>query len=213
MSSYKTVKQSASGEFVEKKSRFIGCCAPVTGQSEALDFINAVRARHRDASHNVYAYILRENNIMRYSDDGEPSGTAGSPVLDVLRREGITNAAVVVTRYFGGILLGAGGLVRAYTKGAKTALDAAERIEKVFCGIYSVKCDYSSLGKLQYAVTEGGFNITGTNYTDLVEFIVSVKDEDCAAFESLITDKSSGASVPELLRKEYVDFKITAPSP
>ena len=104
-------------EFVERKSRFIGHIAPVRDEAEALDFLSRIRAEHRDASHNVFAYILRENGVKRMSDDGEPQGTGGVPVLEVLEREGLTDVAVVVTRYFGGILLGAGGLVRAYSHG------------------------------------------------------------------------------------------------
>ena len=136
---YKTVKKGAYDEFVEKKSRFIGYVKPVTTEDEAIEFVNAVRKKHSDATHNCYAYIVRENNIMRYSDDGEPAGTAGMPILDVLRKEDLTDVCVVVTRYFGGTLLGTGGLVRAYTKGAQVGLDAAERIEKLFCNIYSMK--------------------------------------------------------------------------
>lgn len=208
-SNYKTVRKSASDEFTERKSRFIGYCRPVSAEEEAIAFINAVRARHRDASHNVYAYILRDNNIMRYSDDGEPSGTAGTPVLDVLRKESLTDVAVVVTRYFGGVLLGAGGLVRAYTRGAKIAVDAAERIEKLFCNIYSVKCPYSSLGSIQYAILESGdCIIEDTIYTDNVEFITSVSSEDSPAFEKMITDKSSGQITPKLLGTDYIDKKL-----
>lgn len=207
-SNYKTVKKSASDEFIERKSRFIGYCRPVTSEEEAIGFINAVRAHHRDATHNVYAYILRDNNIMRYSDDGEPAGTAGLPVLDVLRKENLTDVAVVVTRYFGGILLGAGGLVRAYTKGAKIGVDAAERIERLFCNICSVKCDYSSLGSIQYAICESGdYILRDTLYTDNVEFITCVKIEDAPRFEKMIIDKSSGQITPILLKTDYIDKK------
>ena len=110
---YKTLKRPAEASFVEKKSRFIGYCAPVKTEKEALDFVNSIREQHRTATHNVFAYSLREGNLCRYSDDGEPQGTAGLPVLDVLTRGGIVDAAIVVTRYFGGTLLGTGGLVRA----------------------------------------------------------------------------------------------------
>ena len=132
MENYKTVKNDANAEFIEKKSRFIGYCRPVKSQDEAVNFINEIRSIHRQATHNVYAYILREDNIMRYSDDGEPAGTAGVPVLEVLKKENLTDIAVVVTRYFGGVLLGAGGLVRAYGKSAKLGVDAAVRIEKLY---------------------------------------------------------------------------------
>ncbi len=125
--SYKTVKHAASDEFIVNKSRFIGHAAPCETEEAALAFLRSVREKHKDASHNCYAYVIGENaGIMRYSDDGEPGGTAGLPMMEVLKQRGVVNCCVAVTRYFGGILLGAGGLVRAYTKGCAIALDAAE---------------------------------------------------------------------------------------
>ena len=206
--SYKTVRRAASAEFTEKKSRFIGHCRPVSTEEEALAFIESVRARHREASHNVYAYILRENNIMRYSDDGEPGGTAGLPTLEVLRKEGLTDVAVVVTRYFGGVLLGAGGLVRAYGKGARMGVDAAVRVEKLLCRIYSVKTDYSLYGRLQYAVMEGGYILKDTAFTGGVELTVCVRLDRCAEFEKLITEESSGRNFAEPLGEEYIEVEI-----
>ncbi len=205
---YKTVKQFGFAEMTEKKSRFIGYCRPVKSEEEALEFINAVKAKHRDATHNVYAYIVRENNIMRYSDDGEPGGTAGMPTLEVLRKEGLTDAAVVVTRYFGGILLGAGGLVRAYGKAARLGVDAAVRVEKQLCRVYSVKTDYSMYGRLQYAVAEGGYILKDTAFTDAVELIVCVKNNDCAAFEKMIAEESAGRARAEELSLEYIDIEL-----
>ncbi|MGM9551268.1 MAG: YigZ family protein [Clostridia bacterium] len=206
MNNYKTVKKGAYGEFVEKKSRFIGYCKPVTNEDEAIEFVNAVRAKHRDATHNCYAYIVRENNIMRYSDDGEPAGTAGMPILDVLRKEELTDVAVVVTRYFGGTLLGTGGLVRAYTKGAQEGLNAAGRIKKLFCNIYSVKCDYSSMGSIQYAIQEDGeYILKDTIFTDNVEFTVYVKVEDAARFEKMIENKTSGQIKPVIVSTEHIE--------
>ena len=126
ITSYKTTEKEAQDEFVEQRSRFIGYVRPVKTEEEALAFIEEKKKQHWDARHNVYAYVLREGGIQRYSDDGEPHGTAGVPTLDVLLKSGVTDVCVVVTRYFGGILLGAGGLVRAYTKSAKLALEAAQ---------------------------------------------------------------------------------------
>ena len=123
--SYRTVRQSAADEFVEKKSRFIGHACPVTSEAQARAFIDQMRTTYWDASHHVYAYVVRSGGVTRFSDDGEPSGTAGMPVLEVMRRQQVQDVVVVVTRYFGGILLGAGGLIRAYAKGAKAGLDAA----------------------------------------------------------------------------------------
>lgn len=207
---YKTVKKGAFAEFVEKKSRFIGYVKPVETEEQAIEFVNAVRGKHRDATHNCYAYIVRDNNIMRYSDDGEPAGTAGMPILDVLRKEELTDLCVVVTRYFGGTLLGTGGLVRAYTKGAQVGLDAAERIEKLFCNIYSVKCDYSIMGSLQYAIAEDGeYILKDTVFTDNVEFIVYVKTPDAQRFEKMIENKTSGRIQPRLVSTEYIDVDFS----
>lgn len=122
---YMTVKDRGIAEIVEKRSRFIATVIPIENEAQALEFLDSTRRKYWDATHNVYAYITRENNIERYSDDGEPSGTAGVPVLDMLKKEGLTNIAVVVTRYFGGTLLGTGGLVHAYSKSAKAGVEAA----------------------------------------------------------------------------------------
>lgn len=205
MKNYKTVRQGAFAETVEKKSRFIGYCSPVQTEEEAIEFINAVRAKHREATHNVYAYIVRENNVMRYSDDGEPAGTAGVPVLEVLRKENLTDVAVVVTRYFGGVLLGGGGLVRAYGKSAAKGVAAAGKIEKQFCGVYSVVSDYSSYGKLQYAIAEGGYILKDTVFGENVSLEVCVKDDMRQRFEKLITEISNGKSIPTLVGEEYID--------
>ena len=141
MAVYKTVELESSDEFIEQRSKFIGYVKPVQTEQQALDFINEKRQKHWDATHNVYAYVLREGNIQRYSDDGEPHGTAGVPTLDVIIKSGVTDVVVVVTRYFGGILLGAGGLVRAYTKGAKIALDAGNIITMESCYTAVLQCD------------------------------------------------------------------------
>ena len=133
MQEYKTIGARASDEFVEKKSRFIGHICPVTMQQEALDFIQSLKTKYWDATHNVYAYVLRDGQIRRYSDDGEPQGTAGIPTLDVLLKEGLTDCCVVVTRYFGGTLLGAGGLVRAYSHACKLAVDAGGVVTMALC--------------------------------------------------------------------------------
>lgn len=205
---YKTVRQGASAEMIERKSRFIGYCRPVKTEEEAIEFINAVRAKHREATHNVYAYIVRENNVMRYSDDGEPAGTAGVPVLEVLRKEGLTDVAVVVTRYFGGVLLGAGGLVRAYGKSAKLGVDAAVRVEKQYCRIYSIKSDYSMYGKLQYSIMDNGYILKDTVFTQDVELIVCVKLENAQSFEKLITEISNGKSTALAVGEEYIEAEL-----
>lgn len=147
---YTTLADYGTDEFVEKRSRFIGYAKPVTTEEEAIAFINEIRAQHREASHNVYAYALREGQVRRYSDDGEPQGTAGIPVLDVLQKSGIVDAVVVVTRYFGGTLLGAGGLVRAYTEGAAIAVRAARPRVMSPCTVLQMDIDYGQYGKITY---------------------------------------------------------------
>ncbi len=156
MQSYQTIEKEAADEFIEQRSRFIGYVKPVVTEQQALDFINEKRQKHWDATHNVYAYILRDGQLKRYSDDGEPHGTAGVPTLDVMVKSGVTDAVVVVTRYFGGILLGAGGLVRAYTKGAKIALEAGGIVTMESCSVCSLTCDYAQYGKLSGMIPSFG---------------------------------------------------------
>lgn len=189
---YKTVKNMASAEIVEKRSRFIASVKPVESEQEAVEFINELRKKYWDASHNVYAYILEESGAMRYSDDGEPSGTAGMPVLDMLKKEGITNTAVVVTRYFGGILLGTGGLVHTYSKSAKAGVLAANVLEMILCREITIVCDYNILGKIQNELHSWEFIQGGTLYTDNVELSLFVPISDFTKLAERIVDISNG---------------------
>lgn len=208
MEDYKTVQDYGEAEMIERKSRFIGYCRPVKTQEDAIDFINEIRAQHRQATHNVYAYVLRDNNIMRYSDDGEPAGTAGVPVLEVIKKEGLTDVAVVVTRYFGGILLGAGGLVRAYGKSAKLGIDAAVRIEKVYCSLYLIRCDYSTYGKLEYAINAKGFILKDCSFENNVCMTVGVKPSQKDTFLKTVADISGGNAIISELPGEYITKEI-----
>lgn len=208
MEDYKTVKQNAEAEMTEKKSRFIGYCRPIKTQEEAISFINEIRTMHRQATHNVYAYVLRENNIMRYSDDGEPAGTAGVPVLEVIKKEGLTDVAVVVTRYFGGVLLGAGGLVRAYGKSAKLGIDAAVRIEKIYCNLYIIRCDYSTYGKLEYAINTEGYILKDCAFENDVCLTVGVKQGQENAFLKTVADISGGSAEVTELPGEYITKEL-----
>ena len=208
MEDYKTVLQDAEAEMIERKSRFIGYCRPVKTQDEAINFINEIRAMHRQATHNVYAYVLREDNIMRYSDDGEPAGTAGVPVLEVIKKEGLTDVAVVVTRYFGGILLGAGGLVRAYGKSAKLGIDAAVRIEKLYCELFLVRCDYSTYGKLEYLINTEGYILKDCAFENDVCLTVGVKPEQKEAFLKKIADISGGSAQVDEISGEYITKEL-----
>jgi len=168
--SYFTVKGSATSEFQEKKSTFIGYIKRVNTEVEAKDFVNEIKSMHKEATHNVYAYIVGENKgIQRYSDDGEPQGTAGIPVLEVIKKNDLADVVVVVTRYFGGILLGGGGLIRAYSKGASTAIEEAGIVEKVKGLKLRFTLDYDLIGKIQYLCGTKNWHIEDTIYTDKVE--------------------------------------------
>ena len=169
-------------ELEEKRSRFIGLCAPVKTEAEARQLIAAVREEHKSANHNVFAYSVTEGNIIRFNDDGEPGGTAGMPVLNVFEKAGVIDYVCVVTRYFGGTLLGAGGLVRAYTKAAKGAMEAAGPEELVFYKHYRVTCDYAQFDKVKYNFDKWGVEVLDTQYTDICTLYVRVRDELAAPF-------------------------------
>ena len=178
---YKTVLREARDEVVINKSRFIGHAAPVSSTEEALRFLARIREEHRDATHNCYAYIIGRNaGIMRYSDDGEPGGTAGMPIIEVMKARGVVNCAVVVTRYFGGILLGAGGLVRAYAQGSKTALDAAGVVVMEKSARQLIEVDYSTWQRLEYFLRSAPVIIEHTEFGASVvcTLMVRVRDEE-----------------------------------
>lgn len=166
---YITIRDYGEDSFIEKKSEFIGYAKRCETEEEAKEFVAEIKAKHKQARHNCYAYIIGENkNIQRYSDDGEPQGTAGIPILEVMKKQDITDCAVVVTRYFGGILLGAGGLTRAYTKGASIAIKSSGVVEKVNGYKLSLEMDYDFLGKLQYTCGQKSWHIEDVEYTDKV---------------------------------------------
>lgn len=189
---YKTILKSNQAEIIEKKSKFIGTAMPIENETEAEEFINSMRKKYYDATHNVFAYQLGERNeLQRSSDDGEPSGTAGKPILDILKNEDIKNVAVVVTRYFGGTLLGTGGLVRAYSKCAKDALISSQIIEKVLYQEFEIYVDYNLLGKVQFEMLNKDYTIKDTLYTDKVTFIVLVEVKYKDTFQNFITEITS----------------------
>lgn len=189
---YKTILKSNQAEIVEKKSKFIGTAIPIESEVEAEEFINSMRKKYYDATHNVFAYQLGERNeLQRSSDDGEPNGTAGKPILDILKNEDIKNVAVVVTRYFGGTLLGTGGLVRAYSKCAKDALISSQIIEKVLYQEFEISVDYNLSGKVQFEMLNKDYTIKDTLYTDKVTFIVLVEIKYKEQFQNFITEITS----------------------
>lgn len=192
MEEYTTIRAAASDEFVERRSRFIGYIAPVRTEEEATAFISEKKALHWDASHNVYAYILREGQTRRYSDDGEPQGTAGVPVLEVLQREGLVDVAAVVTRYFGGVLLGAGGLVRAYSHAAKLAVDAAERMVMSECAELSAMFSYDQYGRIERLLAKYGARTLGSDYAADVTLRVLMKANRVEAFQRDLAELTAG---------------------
>ncbi len=189
---YKTVQNTAKDEFVEKRSRFIGYCKPVTTEKEATDFIAEKRSEHWNATHNVYAYSLREGNIKRYSDDGEPSGTAGMPTLDVIVKNDIYDVCVVVTRYFGGVLLGTGGLVRAYSHGSKIALEAAKIVMMQSCLVCSVSCSYNQYGRVSALLSDVGAIIDDTVYETEVLIKFHIVPDLLPLLNKRLADATSG---------------------
>lgn len=204
---YKTVSSDGEAFLVEKKSKFISTVKPVESEQEALDFLQAMRSKYSDATHNVYAYVIDENNIFRYSDDGEPSGTAGMPVLDTIRKEGIVDVAVVVTRYFGGTLLGTGGLVHAYGAAARMGLENAGIITRILCDIVSCRVDYTMVGKMQHLIATSGYILEDTVYDRDVEFIVCLEKEQVKKFCDDVTELSCGRAIIKNVDKKYVDVK------
>ena len=203
MAEYRTIAQAAQDEFVEKRSRFIGYARPVQTEEEAQAFIAEMKSRHWDATHNVYAYILREGNIQRYSDDGEPQGTAGIPTLDVLQKSHVTDVAVVVTRYFGGILLGGGGLVRAYSHGASIALKAAGIITMKECSLLMLSCDYSRYGRVSSLIPECGGIIDDTDFAGDVTLSFHMVPELMGSFARKLADATNGQVTFEECGSQY----------
>ncbi len=189
---YKTVKIESSDEFTEKRSRFIGYVKPVKTEAEATEFINSIRSKHWDARHNVYAYSLREGNIKRYSDDGEPSGTAGMPVLDVITKNEVYDVCVVVTRYFGGVLLGTGGLVRAYSQGSKIALEAGQVVLMQNCLVCSLTCSYNQYGKISSLIPDNGGVIDDSVFETDVKLKFHIKPDGLPALNKKLADLTSG---------------------
>ena len=206
MESYKTIRESANAQFVEKRSRFIGYIAPVTTAQQAQDFIAEIKSKHWDATHNVSAYILREGNLKRYSDDGEPQGTAGVPALSVLEKAGLVDCVVVVTRYFGGILLGGGGLVRAYSHSASIAVEAGGIVTRAMCSHMSVKCDYYFYGKLSPMVLEAGGVIEDTVFEDAVTLKFRLRSDLTEQFNAKLVEASNGRYSAEVLSEEFADI-------
>ena len=208
MTTYKTVSKPASAELIEKRSRFIGYVRPVTTQDEAIAFINEIKTRHWDATHNVYAYVIRGEGVTRYSDDNEPQGTAGIPVLDAIRKRGLTDCVVVVTRYFGGTLLGAGGLVRAYSASAKAGIDAAGECVMTLCSVCTVRVSYTLYGKLPSLIARCGGVADDTQYADDVTVRFHLPQENLVAFNKALSEESSGKYAAQEIKKDFFEKNL-----
>ena len=203
---YFTISANAKDSFIEKRSEFIGYIDPVKTNDEAVAFINSIKAEHRKAKHNVYAYILREDNISRYSDDGEPQGTAGVPVLDVLKKRGLTDVCVVVTRYFGGILLGGGGLVRAYSHAASLACDAAHIMNMCLCHRLKITADYGMYGKISYLLPNYETITVNSDFGSDVTLEILVLSEKLEALKKELIEVTNGSVDMEDCGELYEDF-------
>ncbi|MCM1007289.1 MAG: YigZ family protein [Ruminococcus flavefaciens] len=203
---YYTISKPANASFIEKRSEFIGYIAPVKTNVEAVDFVNSIKSMHRKAKHNVYAYILRNDNISRYSDDGEPQGTAGVPVLDVLQKRGLTDVCVVVTRYFGGILLGGGGLVRAYSHAASLACDSAHIMDMRLCQRLKIKTDYGMYGKISYILPNYDTITVDSDFGTEITLEILVLSEKKDALLKNITEITNGSANVEELEELFEDF-------
>lgn len=209
---YRIVFRGGTGEIIEKKSRFIAAVIPITSEEEALSFIEQKKKEYWDASHNCSAYTLgMRHETTRCSDDGEPQKTAGRPMLDVLLAEDIHNVCVVVTRYFGGTLLGTGGLVRAYQAAAKAGLDASVVVEKRHGIPVSIVTDYNSIGKLQYIIAQMELFTQETLYTNVVTITVLTTADTCSAFIKKVTEATAGKA--EITKADPVWFSMVDNTP
>ncbi len=203
---YITVSGYAQNEFTEKKSRFIGYINHVTTEKEAIAFINEIKSKHKDARHNVYAYSLKENNLKRFSDDGEPQGTAGKPILEVLEKEELVDTVIVVTRYFGGILLGTGGLARAYTQGAKMAIEATNLLNMTPCYKVDINLNYDLYGKVQYILPQYNVKTIDTQFTANINLTIILPTEYYDSLAKKIEELSNGTVTPNIIEKSFYDI-------
>lgn len=203
---YVTIADYATDEFIERKSRFIGFIKPVKTKAEAEAFIAEIKSKHYDATHNVSAYIVREERIERYSDDGEPQGTGGVPMLEVLKKEGLTDVCAVVTRYFGGILLGAGGLVRAYSHGCSIAVHAAQKILMCDCERLTLNFDYSLYGKINYLLPNYNIKLEQSDFADRVTLQLLVRLDTAEQLKKDLIEACNGQIVLHTVEQVFTDY-------
>lgn len=205
---YRTIFDYGEDDTIINKSRFIGYAMPINSEEEALAFIDKIKTNHRDATHNVYAYVFgKDSNIQRFSDDGEPSGTAGIPVLEVIKKENLRNVVVVVTRYFGGTKLGAGGLIRAYTRGAKIGLDSGNMVDMILHAKIKIRIDYTMYGKVENYLINENYIVDESVFDDAVNVFVYIEDSKIEDFTKIITDLTNGNVIFENVDEEYIPIK------
>ena len=205
---YKTVKSYGESEIIIQKSRFITYVNRAESEKEALDFIQTIKQNHRDANHNCSAYIIGEHDqIQKANDDGEPSGTAGFPMLEVLKKQGLKDTVVVVTRYFGGIKLGGGGLIRAYGKATTEGIDAAKVVERKLHYLIKISIDYTWLGKVENEVRNSEYPLKEINYAELVEVFVYSEVENQTKFAEWITEITNGQAKIDIVEQEFLEFE------
>lgn len=207
MIGYRSVDKSSETEYIINRSRFIGRCFPVTSEEAALSLLGDIRKKHWDATHNCFAYRIGETaSIARFSDDGEPGGTAGMPIMDVLRSKELTDVLVVVTRYFGGVLLGAGGLVRAYSRSAADAVTEAGIVSYVPAKQLSVSMDYSRYGSMEQYI-RSAVQVEDVEFMENVTMKVVAAEERLSAFIKDITERSDGRCIPQITGESYLRIK------
>ena len=206
MNLYKTVEKEAISEFLEKKSKFIGYISPIESEEKAIEFINKIKAKHRDARHNVYAYTILKDNISRYSDDGEPHGTAGLPIMGILNNYDLKNTVIVVTRYFGGVLLGKGGLVRAYSKAAVLSIKKAKVITMALCQKCKISCDYNRYPKIISSIRNNNAIVLKEEFTDKIDIEFYSQDKNLEKIRENINLITSGTVSFDIIGKNF--YKI-----
>lgn len=207
---YTTVGKPSEAEIVIQKSRFIGHAARAETEDEALDFINSIKSTHRSATHNCSAYLIGEHDsIQKANDDGEPTGTAGVPILEVLKKQGLKDTVVVVTRYFGGIKLGGGGLIRAYGKSASEAVSASGVVERRLHRLLKVSIDYNWLGKLENEIRQSVYPLQDIQYAEGVDLLVHVPVEETETFNAWMNELTNGQAKITTVQDEFLEFKLS----
>ncbi|MBP2078899.1 YigZ family protein [Oceanobacillus polygoni] len=211
LKSYLTVKKNGNDELIIQKSRFIGYVRRVETEEAAQAFIQEIKKKHADATHNCSAYIIGEHDqIQKANDDGEPSGTAGVPMLEVLKKQHLKDTAVVVTRYFGGIKLGAGGLIRAYGSSTSHAIKATGVVRRELMQGFSITIDYTLLGKIENELRNSEYLLETINYLENVEFIVFVKQDEIEAFQNWMIDLTSDQAKLKTMEQKYIEVDVSS---